>query len=123
MALIVLIAIPFFSLFGLSNAECSIFGCSERVRSEQETHRALAVFFSSNSWSSRQLITRLRDDGLTDEFLAALKKGCDGCYSFVGGKRPRFERESWYVAAPIAKGRGAILKIECETSVSLEYVI
>ena len=58
--------------------------CARTVSSEQEARSALAAFFSSEIGRSRELVIDLRRDGLTDEHLAKLKAGCDGCYVYRG---------------------------------------
>ena len=98
-------------------------GCSQSVQSEQAARDAVATFFSSGSGHSSRLIADLRQDGMTDEYLANLKAGCPKCYVFRGRRDRNQNPDAWYAMAGIAPSnekKSVVLLVECANAVWLD---
>jgi len=106
-------------------AGCSSQTCAHSVTSEEEAKSALASFFSSNGVGARRLIASLREDGMTDEYLAKLRGGCASC-NFFRGDENSYDKGRWYVstwiAAPANK-KSVVFQIECATVVRLDHTL
>src|SRR4051794_29232333 len=74
--------------------------CSDKVKSQDETRRALAQFLTSDTTASRRLIGELRKDGMRDEFLREMQTGCRTCV-VRPGTSPTEDPTKWYVYTSI----------------------
>jgi hypothetical protein len=110
----------------VGTAGCSFNSCAENVKSEEEAHRAVASFYSAQTYTAKRAIAELRQEGMTDEYLTRLQQGCSDCYLFPGSERQGYEPDSWYATvsiAPAEKKRAVILEIDCAESVLLSHTL
>lgn len=98
-------------------------GCAKIVKSKDEAQHAVSAFFLSDTKFARRIIRALRRDGLTDEYLARLKAGCQGCYYRTGETRFFEDPDIWYFISSIAPEearRSVEFRVDCAINVSIQ---